>query len=82
LLTLGFRIPDDMSLIGFDDIEMGRLLLPPLSTVAQDISALGVHAAELLLNPSELPAHARSAVITPRLVPRGSTAAPRERSAM
>ena len=82
LLTLGFRIPDDVSLIGFDDIEMGRLLLPPLSTVAQDISALGVHAAELLLNPSELPAHARSAVITPRLVPRGSTAAPRERSAM
>ncbi len=82
LLTRGFCIPDDVSLIGFDDIEMGQLLLPPLSTVAQDISALGAHAAELLLNPSGLPAHARSAVITPRLVPRGSTAAPRERSAM
>ncbi len=82
LLTLGFRIPEDVSLIGFDNIEMGRLLLPPLSTVAQDISALGAHAAELLLNPSELPVHARSAIITPQLIHRGSTAAPRERSAM
>ncbi len=82
LLTHGFRIPEDVSLIGFDNIEMGRLLLPPLSTVAQDISALGAHAAELLLNPTELPAHARSAIITPQLLHRGSTAAPRERSAM
>ena len=81
LLELGHRIPEDVSLIGFDNIEMGRLLLPPLSTVAQDISALGAHAAELLLNP-EPPAHARSAIITPQLIHRGSTAAPRERSAM
>ena len=82
LLTRGVRIPDDVSLIGFDDIEMGRLLLPPLTTVAQDISALGACAAELLLKGSERPAQARSVVITPRLVPRGSTAAPREGSAM
>lgn len=82
LLTHGFRIPEDVSLIGFDNIEMGRLLLPPLTTIAQDISALGAHAAELLLNPTELPAHARSAIITPQLIHRGSTAAPRERSAM
>ena len=81
LLTHGFRIPEDVSLIGFDNIEMGRLLLPPLTTVAQDISALGARAAELLLNPPE-PAHARSATITPQLIPRGSTAAPSERSAM
>lgn len=82
LLTHGFRIPEDVSLIGFDDIEMGRLLVPSLSTVAQDIFALGARAAELLLNPTELSAHARSAIITPHLVQRGSTAAPRERSSM
>lgn len=82
LLTHGFRIPEDVSLIGFDNIEMGRLLLPPLSTIAQDISALGVHAAELLLNLTELPAHARSAIITPQLLHRGSTAAPPGRSTM
>ena len=82
LLTHGFRIPEDVSLIGFDNIEMGRLLLPPLSTVAQDISALGAHAAELLLNPAELPAHARSAIVTPQLIHRGSTAALGERSTM
>ncbi len=82
LLGRGYRIPEDVSLLGFDDIEMGRLLLPALTTVAQDISALGAHAAELLLNPTELPAHARSAIITPQLIHRGSTAAPRERSTM
>lgn len=82
LLTRGFRIPEDVSLIGFDDIEIGRLLLPPLTTVAQDIAALGAHTAELLLNPPERPAQGQSAVVTPRLIPRGSTAAPRERSAM
>ncbi len=82
LLGQGHRIPEDVSLIGFDNIEMGRLLLPPLSTVAQDISTLGAHAAELLLNPTELPAHARSAIIAPQLVHRGSTAALGERSAM
>lgn len=82
LLTQGFRIPDDVSLIGFDNIAMGRLLLPPLTTVAQDIAALGAHAAELLLNPDGRPAHGRGATVTPTLIPRGSTAAPREGSAM
>lgn len=76
LLTHGVRIPEDVSLIGFDDIEMGRLLLPPLTTVAQDISALGARAAELLLNPPERAAYARSATVTPKLIFRGSTAAP------
>ncbi len=82
LLTHGFRIPEDVSLIGFDNIDMGRLLLPPLTTVAQDISALGARAAELILHPTAPEAHARSVVIPPRLIQRGSTAAPRERSAM
>lgn len=82
LLSHGFRIPEDISIIGFDNIQMGQWLLPPLSTISQDISALGAHAAELLLNPPSPEAPARGAVIPPRLLHRGSTAAPKERSAM
>lgn len=71
LLEAGYRIPQDVSLMGFDNIEMGRLLIPPLTTVAQDISALGFHATELLLGKST----AKRAVVAPHLIARGSTAA-------
>jgi LacI family transcriptional regulator len=74
LVEQGCRIPEDTSLLGFDNVEMGRLLLPPLTTVAQDIAALGAHATELLLN------HFRNqltegsgAVVAPHLLVRGST---------
>lgn len=70
LLEGGYRIPQDVSLMGFDNIEMGRLLIPPLTTVAQDISALGFHATELLLGKPS----AKRAVVAPHLIARGSTA--------
>jgi LacI family transcriptional regulator len=74
LLEQGCRIPEDMSLLGFDNVEMGRLLQPPLTTVAQDISALGAHATELLLNHfSNQLTEGRSAVVAPQLLVRGST---------
>ncbi len=80
LLELGHRIPEDVSLLGFDDIEIGRLLLPPLTTVAQDISVLSARAAELLLNPPETLVVGRG-VVTPRLIARGSTAPVGQREA-
>ena len=80
LLGQGYRIPEDVSLLGFDDIEMGRLLLPPLTTVAQDVATLSVHAAELLLNPSKDPSG--RGVVIPRLIARGSTAPVGERRNM
>jgi len=45
----GARVPEDMSVVGFDDIPMARYMNPPLSTVQVDISALGVRAVERLL---------------------------------
>ena len=78
LLAQGLRIPEDVSLIGFDNIEMGQLLLPPLTTVAQDISKLSACAAELLLNPSGNPV-AERCIVTPHLIARGSTAPVDER---
>jgi LacI family transcriptional regulator len=74
LIEQGCRIPEDISLLGFDNVEMGRLLVPPLTTVAQDISALGAHATELLLNLfSNQLTKGRGAIVAPQLLVRGST---------
>jgi LacI family transcriptional regulator len=46
---LGIRIPEDLSVIGFDGIELCHLTSPELATMAQPIYKLGYTAAELLL---------------------------------
>jgi DNA-binding LacI/PurR family transcriptional regulator len=44
----GLRIPDDLSVIGFDDMDFARVLDPPLTTVALDAELLGARGFELL----------------------------------
>jgi LacI family transcriptional regulator len=45
----GRRVPDDLSIVGFDDIPFAALANPPLTTVGQPIRQLGEQAADLLL---------------------------------
>jgi GntR family transcriptional regulator of arabinose operon len=47
--SVGLHIPDDLSLVGFDDLDMASHLDPPLTTVAQPFLEIGRRAAELLL---------------------------------
>ena len=45
----GVRVPDDVALVGFDDIQLAAMLQPPLSTIRQDKHGLGTTAADALL---------------------------------
>ncbi|MBE5825145.1 MAG: LacI family transcriptional regulator [Butyrivibrio sp.] len=49
LLDRGVSVPDDISVVGFDDNMLGQLYRPALTTVHQDVKAKGVTAADTLL---------------------------------
>lgn len=46
----GLRVPDDLSLVGFDDVDVALQTDPPLTTVRQPIRAKGETAARLLVD--------------------------------
>lgn len=45
-----FRVPDDVSLVGFDDLIMARYAMPPLTTVRQSVYEIGTEAATAMLD--------------------------------
>lgn len=72
----GWRVPEEVSIVGFDDTPESAYYLPPLTTVRQDYEALGyqsIHYLVELINHQETPAHQR--VLLPKLVVRASTKA-------
>ncbi len=50
LTAHGVRVPEDISVVGFDDIELSEYYVPALTTIRQDRHALGIKAASLLLD--------------------------------
>jgi DNA-binding LacI/PurR family transcriptional regulator len=46
---IGVRVPDDISVVGFDDIEMSELVEPGLTTIRQPIEQMANHVVEVLL---------------------------------
>jgi DNA-binding LacI/PurR family transcriptional regulator len=74
---LGVRIPDELSVIGFDDLSFSAWCGPPLTTVRQPLADMGATAARLLVSLAngEQPPHTRIELAT-RLVVRESTAPP------
>jgi LacI family transcriptional regulator len=70
----GCSVPEDLAVVGYDDLEIARFTNPPLTTIAQPKKAIGVQAVNLLVNrmsqknrpPSRL-------ILPPELIVRRST---------
>jgi LacI family transcriptional regulator/LacI family repressor for deo operon, udp, cdd, tsx, nupC, and nupG len=76
LHELGVRIPEQVALVGFDDMPWAGDLNPPLTAVAQPGYELGVQAVELLLKRLANPnSPYRKVILQPRLVVRQSCGA-------
>ncbi len=82
LAELGLRVPDDISVAGFDDTLAARTTVPQLTTVRQPLRAMGQRAVEVLLdriaqqNGKGAPVPLKPVVFPVDLVPRASVGAP------
>jgi LacI family transcriptional regulator len=77
LRSHGLDVPNDVSVVGFDDIQSAAFQRPQLTTVRQPLKKMGMMAAEALLKRIARPddnAYPRQIVIEPELVVRKSTA--------
>lgn len=75
------RIPDDLSVIGYDDLQLARWVGPPLTTIRQPLSEMAATAARQLIRMSEepdAPVNRRLELAT-SLIVRESTAPPADR---
>lgn len=76
-------IPNDLAVVGFDNLPESAYFHPPLTTVQQDLHSLGCRAVETVVglieaedSPDHPPAAPRAALIEPELIVRKSTLAP------
>ena len=79
----GVRVPQDVAIVGYDDIDFAAAAAVPLSSVRQPREQLGRTAAELLLEEANDPSRHehRHVVFKPELAVRASSATPAGRSA-
>lgn len=73
----GIQVPEQMSVVGFDDVPDARHYLPPLTTVRQDFIELGELAVRLLLRTVGGTASSEHTSIDARLIVRESSVSPR-----
>ncbi|MFV0460028.1 MAG: LacI family DNA-binding transcriptional regulator [Actinomycetales bacterium] len=77
--ALGFQVPRDLSVVGYNDIPVVSRLPVPLTTVRVPFDQIAVNALDLL-DQARRGEPARTLVSTPTLIPRETTAPPRESS--
>ncbi|WP_199546007.1 LacI family DNA-binding transcriptional regulator [Streptomyces sp. N35] len=74
MYAAGVRVPEEMAIVGYDDIEFAAAAVVPLTSVRQPAVTMGAMAAELLLEETESDDHEhRRVVLQPELVVRGSS---------
>jgi DNA-binding LacI/PurR family transcriptional regulator len=69
----GRRVPDDVSVVGFDNLSTAEMVNPPLTTIDQHGAEIGTQAAEILLGMLEDKHQMVQRVLAPTLVERAST---------
>jgi LacI family transcriptional regulator len=75
VMTASVRVPEDIALIGYDDIDFAAAAVIPLTSVRQPAVLMGTTAVELLLAAAESPGGPTERVVFgPELVVRSSTA--------
>ncbi|WP_155347731.1 LacI family DNA-binding transcriptional regulator [Acrocarpospora pleiomorpha] len=73
---LGLRVPDDLSVVGFDDMPAWRWAIPPLTTVHQPLTEMGATAAAMVITMAGgEPLQQKRVELSTELVVRESTAA-------
>jgi DNA-binding LacI/PurR family transcriptional regulator len=75
----GLRVPEDVSVVGFDDINSAAFQIPSLTTVRQPLDKMGALAGEVLLERIRGGADPVEVMVDPELVVRESTAPARRR---
>ena len=74
LMRAGVRVPDDVAIVGYDDILFAAAAAVPLTSIRQPRNQLGRRAAELLLDEASNPAHRHQRVVfEPELIVRASS---------
>ena len=77
LTERGWRIPYEVSVVGFDDLRLAAFTSPPLTTIHQPAREIAERATQLLLDVTNgKRVQKRRHLLEPRLVVRGSTDAP------
>jgi DNA-binding LacI/PurR family transcriptional regulator len=72
---LNIKVPDELSIVGFDDTVLSTICDPPLTTIAQPIEEMGKKVVELLVEEIEKKKESKQRVIlSPKLIVRNSTA--------
>ena len=75
----GLSVPDDLSVIGFDDVPIAKVLTPKLTTIRQPLQEMGSVATQLLLDLIDKTKNTPESVILPiELIIRESTAPPKQ----
>lgn len=73
---LGVRVPDELSLLAWDDSPLCEITRPPLSAMSRDVTAFGADAAEMLLTLIDRGGVESRQGAIPTLLPRATTAPP------
>lgn len=68
----GLKVPEDISVIGYDDLEMSKYITPKLTTIKQNTDLIGENAADILINAIDRKSSRTSVIVPVELVIRDS----------